>query len=69
MTNNYFKKTFMEDMKLFQIGEVAKMFQVSVGTLRHYEQKVNAYLYIFAEVIQKQPVITRNYSTIFGNNT
>lgn len=28
----------MEDMKLFQIGEVAKMFQVSVGTLRHYEQ-------------------------------
>lgn len=28
----------MEDMKLFQIGEVAKMFQISVGTLRHYEQ-------------------------------
>ena len=28
----------MEEMKLFQIGEVAKMFQVSVGTLRHYEQ-------------------------------
>ena len=30
----------MEDMKLFQIGEVAKMFQISVGTLRHYEQSV-----------------------------
>ena len=24
--------------ELFQIGEVAKLFQVSVGSLRHYEQ-------------------------------
>lgn len=28
----------MEDQKLFQIGEVAKMFHVSMGTLRHYER-------------------------------
>lgn len=28
----------MEDEKLFQIGEVAKMFHISMGTLRHYEQ-------------------------------
>ena len=28
----------MEDKKLFQIGEVAKMFQLSVGSLRHYEK-------------------------------
>lgn len=26
------------DMKLFAIGEVAKMFHLSVGSLRHYEQ-------------------------------
>lgn len=26
------------DMKLFSIGEVAKMFHLSVGSLRHYEQ-------------------------------
>lgn len=25
-------------MKLFKIGDVAKMFRVSAGTLRHYEQ-------------------------------
>ena len=24
--------------ELFQIGEVAKLYHVSVGTLRHYEQ-------------------------------
>lgn len=36
--NNNLEEIFMEDMKLFQIGEVAKMFQISVGTLRHYEQ-------------------------------
>ena len=28
----------MNDRKLFQIGDVAKMFHLSVGTLRHYEQ-------------------------------
>lgn len=28
----------MEEKKLFQIGDVAKMFQLSVGTLRHYER-------------------------------
>lgn len=28
----------MEEKKLFQIGEVAKMFQLSVGSLRHYEK-------------------------------
>ena len=28
----------MEETKLFKIGEVAKMFHVSMGTLRHYEQ-------------------------------
>lgn len=28
----------MEDKKLFLIGEVSKMFHVSMGTLRHYEQ-------------------------------
>lgn len=28
----------MENKKLFQIGEVAKLFQVSVQTLRHYEK-------------------------------
>ena len=26
------------DKKLFQIGDVAKMFHISVGSLRHYEQ-------------------------------
>lgn len=28
----------MNNRKLFQIGDVAKMFHLSVGTLRHYEQ-------------------------------
>ena len=28
----------MQDKKLLQIGEVAKIFHVSMGTLRHYEQ-------------------------------
>lgn len=28
----------MEDKKLFLIGEVAKMFHISMGTLRRYEQ-------------------------------
>ena len=28
----------MEDKKLFLIGEVAKMFHISMGTLRHYKQ-------------------------------
>lgn len=28
----------MEDRKLFQIGDVAKMFHLSPGSLRHYEQ-------------------------------
>ena len=28
----------MEDKKLFLNGEVAKMFHISMGTLRHYEQ-------------------------------
>lgn len=28
----------MPDKELFQIGEVARMYRVSVGTLRHYEQ-------------------------------
>ena len=28
----------MGDKKLFKIGEVAKMFHISMGTLRHYEQ-------------------------------
>ena len=28
----------MEDKKLFWISDVAKMFHVSAGTLRHYEQ-------------------------------
>lgn len=28
----------MDDKKLFRISDVAKMFQVSAGTLRHYEQ-------------------------------
>ena len=28
----------MSEAKLFQIGEVAKMYHISVGTLRHYEQ-------------------------------
>ena len=28
----------MDEKKLFPIGQVAKMFQVSVGTLRNYEQ-------------------------------
>ena len=28
----------MEDKKLFRISDVAKMFHVSAGTLRHYEQ-------------------------------
>lgn len=25
--------------KLFQIGDVAKMFHISVGSLRHYEKE------------------------------
>lgn len=29
----------MQDKKLLQIGEVAKIFHVSMGTLRHYEQE------------------------------
>ena len=29
----------MSDAELFQIGEVAKMYHLSVGTLRHYEQE------------------------------
>lgn len=29
----------MNEKKLFRIGEVAKMFHVSMGTLRHYEQE------------------------------
>lgn len=29
----------MEEKELFQIGEVAKMFRVSMGTLRHYEDR------------------------------
>lgn len=29
----------MEEQKLFQIGDVAKMFHISVGSLRHYEEK------------------------------
>jgi len=28
----------LENKKLFQIGDVAKMFHISVGSLRHYEQ-------------------------------
>lgn len=28
----------MKDKKLFQIGDVAKMFHISVGSLRHYER-------------------------------
>ena len=28
----------MENKKLFQIGDVAKMFHISVGSLQHYEQ-------------------------------
>lgn len=31
-------KRVMDDKKLFRISDVAKMFQVSAGTLRHYEQ-------------------------------
>ena len=29
----------MDEKKLFRIGEVAKMFHISMGTLRHYEQE------------------------------
>lgn len=29
----------MQDKKLLQIGEVAKIFHVSMGILRHYEQE------------------------------
>lgn len=29
----------MEEKQLFQIGEVAKMFRISMGTLRHYEDR------------------------------
>lgn len=32
------KEIPMEDKKLFLIGKVAKMFHISMGTLRHYEQ-------------------------------
>ena len=28
----------MDDKKLFRISDVAKMFHVSTGTLRHYEK-------------------------------
>ena len=28
----------MAETELFQIGEVAKMYHLSVGTLRHYER-------------------------------
>lgn len=29
----------VENKKLFKIGEVSKMFNVSMGTLRHYERE------------------------------
>ena len=29
----------MAETELFQIGEVAKLYHLSVGTLRHYEQE------------------------------
>lgn len=32
------EKQPMSNSELFQIGEVAKLFHISVGTLRHYEQ-------------------------------
>ena len=28
----------MEKQELFRIGEVARMFSISVGSLRHYEK-------------------------------
>ena len=31
-------KRVMDDKKLFRISDVAKMFRVSTGTLRHYEK-------------------------------
>ena len=34
----YIRNSIMEDNKLFQIGDVAKMFHISVGSLRHYEK-------------------------------
>lgn len=33
------RRSFVEEKQLFQIGEVAKMFRVSMGTLRHYENR------------------------------
>ena len=32
------RRNSLENKKLFQIGDVAKMFHISVGSLRHYEQ-------------------------------
>ena len=32
------RRNSSENKKLFQIGDVAKMFHISVGSLRHYEQ-------------------------------
>lgn len=46
----------MDSERLFKIGEVAKMFNVSMGTLRHYEQAgmlVQAYIDSHALAIAK----------------
>ena len=37
--DRHMSATNRQESKLLQIGEVAKMYHVSLGTLRHYEQK------------------------------
>lgn len=38
MTDIIHEEKQLGNKKLFQIGDVAKMFHISVGSLRHYEQ-------------------------------
>lgn len=35
---HYRRLHFMEKQEFFRIGEVARMFSISVGSLRHYEK-------------------------------
>lgn len=51
----------MQDKKLLQIGEVAKIFHVSMGTLRHYEQ---AGLLDPEYVDEKQDIVTMESASL-----
>lgn len=54
-------RDIMQDKKLLQIGEVAKIFHVSMGTLRHYEQ---AGLLDPEYVDEKQDIVTMESASL-----